>query len=280
MTDGGAQARATVGVVTGAGRGMGEACARRLAAQVDVLLLVDRDDRLVADTAQRLAVTASAQVEPHALDVTDADAVSRLADLVGERGRLRCCVHAAGISPAMADWERVLVVDLVGTAVLVEALRPHVTAGTVFVCFASMAPHLDPSEPNPAAEAVLDEPLAADLVTRLHTAVGAALEDPGMAYVWAKRGVIRLVRREAVSFGRSGARICSVSPGVIDTPMGREEVAARPVNDMLLQMTPLGRQGSADEVAAAVMFLVSDDASYVNGTDLIVDGGTVAAIRG
>jgi NAD(P)-dependent dehydrogenase (short-subunit alcohol dehydrogenase family) len=81
----------------------------------------------------------------------------------------------------MAGWERVLAVDLVGTALFVEALRPHVTSGTALVCFASMAPYLDPSEPNPAAEAVLDQPFAADLVARLHATVGESLEDPSMA---------------------------------------------------------------------------------------------------
>jgi len=274
------RATASVGVVTGGGRGIGAACAARLAAQVDVVLVADRDEQLVNESAQALSGAARARVEPWCLDVTDASGLATLADRVEDLGVLRSCVHAAGVSPAMAGWEQIVVVDLVATAMLVDALWPLVTAGTAIVCFASMAPHLDPSEPNQAAQAVLDEPLAVDLLDRLREAVGPSLEDPGLAYTWAKRGVHRLVRREAVRFGRAGARICSVSPGLIDTPMGRQEVAARPVNDVLLQMTPAGRTGSADEVAAAVSFLLSDDASYVNGIDLLVDGGTVAAIAG
>ena len=270
---------ASVGIVTGAGRGMGEACARRLVTQVAVQLVVDRDERLAAETADRLGAGGTARVEAWCLDVTDAVALGGLADGVAERGALRACVHAAGVSPAMANWQRIIDVDLVGTALLIEALWPRVTIGTAVVCFASMAPYLDPSEGNATAEGVLDDPLAADLLPRLREAVGPGLEDPGMAYVWAKRGVTRLVRREAMRFGQAGARICSVSPGVIDTPMGREESAAQPsVNDFLLQMTPAGRMGTADELAAAVSFLISDDASYINGTDLLVDGGTVAGV--
>lgn len=269
-----------VSVVTGAGRGMGAACAARLATQVDVVLLADRDEQLLNESVQTLSGVGRARVEPWCLDVTDASGLARLADRVAELGVLRSCVHAAGVSPAMADWRQIVVVDLVGTAMLLHALWPRVSAGTAMVCFASMAPYLDPSEPNQDAEAVLDDPLAADLLARLREAVGTPLEDPGLAYVWAKRGVIRLVRREAVRFGRAGARICSVSPGLIDTPMGRQEAAAQPVNDLLLEMTPLGRTGSAEEVATAVSFLLSDSASYVNGADLLVDGGTAATIAG
>lgn len=125
---------------------------------------------------------------------------------------------------------------------------------------------------------MLDDPLDATFLDRIREVVGPEIEDPGLAYMWAKRGVHRLVRREAVRFGRVGARICSVSPGIIDTPMGRQEAAARPTNELLVQHTPLGREGRAEEVAAAAGFLLSDGASFVNGIDLLVDGGVVAAL--
>jgi NAD(P)-dependent dehydrogenase (short-subunit alcohol dehydrogenase family) len=109
-------------------------------------------------------------------------------------------------------------------------------------------------------------------------ALGETATDPGVAYSWAKRGVQRLVRREAAAFGATGARICSVSPGMIDTPMGRQEYARQPMMRTLEDMTPLGRTGRADELAAVVTFLLSDEPSFVTGVDVLVDGGACAAV--
>jgi NAD(P)-dependent dehydrogenase (short-subunit alcohol dehydrogenase family) len=270
----------TVGIATGAGRGMGASCAVRLADTVDVLLLVDRDEESVVDTAKTLAGgDHRADVESFALDVTDGDGLARLAARVSERGTLRAVAHAAGLSPSMADWRRILTVNLVGTARLVEALSPLATAGTAVVCFASISALIGVGDVDPAVDAVLDEPLDPRLLDRLHEAVGPSIEDYGMGYVWSKRGVQRLVQREAVRLGRLGARVCSVSPGIIDTPMGRQEADAQPTSDLLVQLTPLGREGRPEEVAAAVAFLLSDEASFVNGIDVPVDGGVVTALQ-
>lgn len=270
----------TVGIATGAGRGMGLSCAERMTGLVDVLLLVDRDEATVTAAAKTLGESApDTTVEPFVLDITDTAGLARLAARVGELGTLRAVAHAAGISPTMADWRRVLTVDLVGTALLADALRPLAVAGTALVCFASMAPLLDPSEPDPAALAVLDEPLDADFLNKLRDAVGPSLEDTGLAYSWAKRGVHRFVRQEAVRLGSAGGRCCSISPGLIDTPQGRQEAAAHPSMERLKQLTPLRREGQAEEVAAVVAFALSDGASFLNGIDLLVDGGVVAALR-
>jgi len=266
----------SVAIVTGAGSGIGAACAERLANTVDVLLLADVSEAGVTAKATALAGQGAA-CEPVVVDVTEANAVRDLVTRASSRGTLRSVAHVAGISPTMGGWRRILDVDLVGTARLVDAVLPLAEADTAIVCFASMAAYLN-VQTNPAADAVIDDPLADGFFEAYTAAVGEPAPDPGIAYAWAKRGVQRLVRRHAAAFGAVGARICSVSPGTIDTPMGRQEYEQQPMMKVLEDMTPLHRMGRADELAAVVSFLLSDDASFVTGVDVLADGGACAAV--
>jgi NAD(P)-dependent dehydrogenase (short-subunit alcohol dehydrogenase family) len=256
---------------------MGLACARRIAPTVDTMLLIDRDEDGINAVGDDLA--GHAEIVPIAADVSDPAAMATLAEHL-EGATLRSVAHAAGVSPTMASWQDIVRVDLVGTAIVIDALSPFVTAGTAAVCFASMSAQiLALGGVDQAVDAALDDPLRATFIDDLRGAAGPAIEESGLAYAWAKRGVQRLVRRVAIDWGRRGGRVCSISPGMIDTPQGRQEAAVQPFMAVLLERTPLGREGTADELAAVVSFLLSDEASFVTGTDVLVDGGVCAALE-
>ena len=266
-----------ISVVTGAGRGMGLACAKRLATHGPVVI-ADLDPKLLDEANAELRVM-GADVRCVACDITNADAVAGLASVASKAGSLGAVVNAAGISPTMGSWTRVAEVDLVGTARIIEAFLPLAQPGSVAVCFASIAGHMMGSA-IPAVNAALDEPLHPDFLRRLEAAAGAAVTNPGGAYSFAKLGVIRLCERESKAWGARGARIVSVSPGLIgDTPMGILENQSQPQMKMMEQVTPLGRQGRADELAAVVEFLCSEAASFVTGCDIRVDGGCIPMMQ-
>ena len=252
-----------VDVVVGAGSGMGAAVAAAVRGDRRILV-VDQD----GVAAERTAATLGTGAEAVQCDITDPDSCDRLASKVDRLGAL---VVTAGLSPTMASGERIFEVNLVGSARLLSALDGAVTAGTAAVLFASMAGHGPTVEPPVAA--VLDDPQAPDLPGRLR-AVGVEPSDPGTAYGLSKLGVIRLARRMAPVWWPRGARIVSISPGVIDTPMGRQELGWQPVMQGMIDL--VGRMGTAAEVAAVAAFLVSDQASFVSGIDILVDGGLMA----
>jgi NAD(P)-dependent dehydrogenase (short-subunit alcohol dehydrogenase family) len=255
---------------------MGLACARALADRGRLLLVDLREDLL--DQARKALGAQGAVVDTLPCDVTSATDVAAVADRVRELGRLRCLVHTAGVSPEMADAATVLNVDLAGSVRITDALFPLVNPGSSAILIGSIAGY---SDVPAAVEPLLDDPLADGFLAAVEQALGQPL-DSATAYVLAKRGVTRLAERLATPWGKTGGRTIAISPGLIDTPMGRLELDRQPIIPVMIEVTPVKRPdrplpGRPEDIAATVAFLESDAAAFISGCDIRVDGGLVGA---
>jgi NAD(P)-dependent dehydrogenase (short-subunit alcohol dehydrogenase family) len=264
-----------IAVITGGGGGMGLQCARRLGTTQQVLL-AEIDEKRLEDAIKLLAED-GIDAEGETVDISEPSSVQALAKRAASLGELGSLVHTAGLSPTMADGGRIWSVNLVGSAHLMEAFRPQCRAGSVAVLIASQAGHFARAAATSELEAVIDQPLAADLLERLEALNPGLLVSEG-AYGGSKYGLIRLAAREAVPWGEAGGRVVSLSPGIIDTGMGQQEYAAQPMMAIMVDKTPLGRMGTDAEIASVVEFLCSDAASFITGSDMLVDGGSTGAM--
>jgi NAD(P)-dependent dehydrogenase (short-subunit alcohol dehydrogenase family) len=260
-------------VVVGAG-GLSMAIARRMGTTFRVLI-----SDLDGEHLDRQVVVLRAEghdVTGVACDVADAAEVRNLAAVAGETGDLRALVHVVGLSPSMADARTILRVNLLGPTLVADAFHGLARQGTAAVFIASLAAHT--AECTPQLTSLLDDPLVPDWVERVEAAAGTNLT-PSLAYGISKLGVIRLCQRRVVEWGERGARIVSLSPGLINSPQGAHGYDAHPEKYRMVEATPLRREGTMIEIADAVEFLVSDRASFISGVDLLVDGGLAAATR-
>jgi NAD(P)-dependent dehydrogenase (short-subunit alcohol dehydrogenase family) len=265
-------------LITGGAGGMGLACAHVLAGRGH-LLLVDVDEGQLEE-ARSILSAQGAHVDTLQCDVTSPADVSAVADRVHALGRFRCLVHTVGVSPEMAGARTVVEVDLVGSARITDAVFPLVESGSSAILFGSIAGY---SDVHPAVEKVLCDPLADGLFHTLEQALGQPM-DSATAYVLAKRGVMRLTERLATPWGAKGGRVVAISPGLIDTAMGRLELERQPIIPQMIELTPVKRPesplpGRVGEIAALVAFLESDGAAFISGCDIRVDGGLVGAAR-
>ncbi|KAK4647896.1 uncharacterized protein QC761_105460 [Podospora bellae-mahoneyi] len=261
--------------------GMGLASARRLAlSSARTTLFLSDFSQANLDSAATSLRNDGHEVETQLIDVSDYASVQKFASAAAQAGRLETIVHTAGLSPAMAPADRIFKVDLLGTVNVIDAFREVVAPGGSMICIASMARFGAQPSPDLAAhfatsgrDTILDRPELKELVEK---------NDPSMAYSLSKAANYLRVQAAARAWAEKGARINSVSPGVILTAMVRQELES-PHGEMIKQIisgTPLQRGGTADEIASVVAFLAGSEASYVTGTDILVDGGTIAGNMG
>jgi NAD(P)-dependent dehydrogenase (short-subunit alcohol dehydrogenase family) len=261
-------------VVIGAG-GIGLAIARRQGMGKRVLL-ADYSDEVLQGAAGGMR-DAGYDVTAMHVDVADRSSVEALAKAASGLGPVAQVVHTAGLSPNMAPADRILTVDLYGTALVLEVFGGVIANGGAGVVISSMAGHMGISV---AAE---NEPLLATTPADELLALPFLQEitEPGHAYGVSKRGNALRVQAECLRWAERGARVNAISPGIILTPLAQHELASEtgPRYMALVEASATKRMGSAEEVAAAAAYLLGPEAAFVTGTDLLIDGGVIAAMR-
>lgn len=261
-------------VVIGVG-GMGQAIARRQGAGKTVLL-ADFNEAVLKSVAAQLTGEGH-NVVTQQVDVSSGPSVAALAGAAADLGAVTDVVHTAGVSPVHASTSAVLNVDLLGVALVLEEFGRVIASGGAGVVISSMAGYF--AAPLDAEqERALATTSSGDLLDLPFVDADA---DPGRSYSLAKRGNHFRVQAASASWGARGARINSISPGVISTPMGQAELAGDSGAGMraMVAGSATRRVGTPDDIADAVAFLLGPTASFISGTDLLVDGGAIAGVR-
>ncbi|MEG3159435.1 SDR family oxidoreductase [Sphingomonas sp. LB2R24] len=264
---------ADVIVVIGSG-GIGNAIARRQGFGKTVLL-ADLDANTLRDAADGMEA-ASYTVVTQIVDVSSRKSVRALADRAASLGPVMQLVNTAGLSPNMAPPEQVLKVDLYGAAVVFEEFERVISPGGAGLIISSMAGHmmrqLPEEQEQELAHLPADELLSLPLLKVPNSLVG---------YMIAKRANHLRVQSAAMSWGEKGARVNSISPGIIVTPLAQHELNSE-IGDgyrAMIAASPSKRMAPPEEIAVAAAYLLGPDASFVTGSDLLIDGGVIAAMR-
>ena len=261
-------------ILTGAGQ-IGMAIARRMGYGMKIVI---GDKKM--ENAQRISRTmneAGFDTEPMEMDLSSRESIKALIAEAQGYGPITMLVNAAGVSPSQAPIEAILKVDLYGTAVLLEEVGKVIAPGGVGVTISSQSGHrmkqLTPEEDEQLACTPTEELLSLDILQPEN------IRDTLHAYQMAKRCNEKRVMAESVKWGEKGARVNSISPGIIVTPLAIDEFNG-PRGDFYKNMfakCPAGRPGTADEVANVAELLMSDRGAFITGSDFLVDGGATAS---
>jgi NAD(P)-dependent dehydrogenase (short-subunit alcohol dehydrogenase family) len=261
-------------VVIGAGS-IGQAIARRVSAGKHVLLADLKQEN--ADAAAKVLCDAGFEVRTAMVDVSSRASVHALAETAVALGNVTGVIHAAGVSPSQASPGTILKVDLYGTALVLEDFGDVIAPGGAGLVIASQSGHrlgALTTEQNAALATTPTEELLA-----LPMLQPAQVKDSLHAYQIAKRGNSLRVMAEAVRWGKRGARVNTISPGIIFTPLARDELTG-PRGEgyrRMIDISPAKRGGTPDEVGTVGALLMGPDGGFITGSDFLMDGGVTAA---
>ena len=266
--------RKDVMIVTGAGQ-ISMAIARRIGYGKKIVM----GDKNI-ENAKKIAETmnnAGFDVEPVEMDLSSRESIKKLIGKAQEYGDIKMLVNGAGVSPSQAPIEAILNVDLYGTAVLLEEVGKVIAEGGVGVTISSQSgwrmPQLTAAEDEALATTPTEELLKLDILQPEN------IKDTLHAYQLAKRCNEKRVMAQSVEWGRRGARINAIAPGIIVTPLAIDEFNG-PRGDFYKNMfakCPAGRPGTADEVANVAELLMSDKGAFITGSTFLIDGGATSS---
>lgn len=259
-------------VITGGAGGIGTACARTF--KNEHLIITDYSQDAVDKAVESLKKDGY-NATGIACDITDKNDIAKLKQFVSDQGSLKGLIHTAGVSGTVEDLRKLYTINLVATEMLLDAFYDLATEESAVVLFASMMGHNIP--PNEKYDEALRNPQKSGSFEAVSNFVNGSSD---LLYDYTKRGIHLLTKDNANKWGQKGARIVSISPGVIETPMGLKAAMQHPERmDVIRKATPLQRNGTPEEVADVVSFLVSDKARFITGTDILVDGGVFENIK-
>jgi len=261
-------------VVIGAGS-IGQAIARRVSAGKHVLLADLCQENAAA--AAKVLSDAGFEVSTTTVDVAARVSVHALVETATALGTITGVIHAAGVSPTQATPATILKVDLYGTALVLEEFGNIIARGGAGVVIASQSGHrlpaLTPEQNKALATTPADELLALPMLQP------DQVQDSLHAYQISKRGNSLRVMAEAVRWGKRGARVNTISPGIIFTPLAKDELRGPRGAGYrrMIALSPAGRGGTPDEVGAVGALLLGPDGAFITGSDFLMDGGVTAA---
>jgi NAD(P)-dependent dehydrogenase (short-subunit alcohol dehydrogenase family) len=261
-------------VVIGPGQ-IGQAIARRVGIGKQVLLADLREENATA--AAEVMRNAGYDVSVAAVDASSRAGVRALVEKASGLGAITGLVHAAGVSPSQAPPATILKVDLYGTALVLEEFGNVIARGGSGIVIASQSGHRLGALSAEQNKALATTP--ADDLLKLPFLQPAQVTDPLHAYQLSKRGNVLRVMAEAVRWGKRGARINAISPGIIMTPLANDELSG-PRGEgyrRMISVSAAGRAGTPDEVASVAALMMGPEGGFISGSDFLMDGGVTAA---
>jgi NAD(P)-dependent dehydrogenase (short-subunit alcohol dehydrogenase family) len=261
-------------VVIGPGQ-IGQAIARRVGVAKHILLADMRQEN--ANAAAEVMGNAGYDVSVTTVDVSSREAVHALVQKAAGLGEVGGLIHAAGVSPSQASPATILKVDLYGTALVLEAFGNVIARGGAGVVIASQSGHRLPPLTIEQNKALATTPV--EELLELPFIQPDQVTDSLNAYQLSKRGNSLRVTAEAVRWAKRGARVNTISPGIIMTPLAKDELSG-PRGEgyrRMIELSPAGRAGTPDEVANLAALLMGTDGGFITGSDFLMDGGVTAS---